>query len=282
MKYTYKASIVFLFTSIFLYSIPSLAADDRSLTQISGDLYRFKNNFHYSVVLVTSEGVIVTDPINKEAAQWLKDEIAERFNKPIKYLILSHDHADHSAGGEVFDAPIVVAHTNAKADIIGEKRPTAVPNITFSDRMTIELGGKTVELSYLGLSHSDNMVVMNFPEQRVLFAVDFIPIKSLPWKTLTDSYIPEWIDAVKKVEAMDFDILMPGHGKPGNKADVTALREFMEELYAAVLSGLREGQSLEQLKQNISLSKYASWQNYDTQLAQNIEGIYNQIKLHRR
>ncbi len=56
----------------------------------------------------------------------------------------------------------------------------------------------------------------------------------------------------------------------------------MEELYAAVLSGLREGQSLEQLKQNISLSKYASWQNYDTQLAQNIEGIYNQIKLHRR
>jgi len=184
MKYTYKASIVLLFTSIFLYNNPSMAADDRSLTQISGDLYRFKNNFHYSVVLVTSEGVIVTDPINKEAAQWLKKEVAERFNKPIKYLILSHDHADHSTGGEVFDAPIVVAHANAKADIIGEKRPTAVPNVTFSDRMTIELGGKTVELSYLGLSHSDNMVVMNFPEQRVLFAVDFIPIKSVPWKTL--------------------------------------------------------------------------------------------------
>ena len=177
MKYTYKASIVLLFTSIFLYSNPSLAADDRSLTQISGDLYRFKNNFHYSVVLVTSEGVIVTDPINKEAAQWLKKEIAERFNKPIKYLILSHDHADHSTGGEVFDAPIVVAHANAKADIIGEKRPTAVPNVTFSDRMTIELGGKTVELSYLGLSHSDNMVVMNFPRAACIVRGGFYPDK---------------------------------------------------------------------------------------------------------
>ena len=137
MKYTFKAGIVVLFTAIFLYSTPSIAVDDRSLTQISGDLYRFKNNFHYSVVLGTSEGVIVTDPINKEAAQWLKDEIAERFNKPIKYLILSHDHADHSAGGEVFDAPIVVAHINAKADLLCEKRPTAIPNVTLPKRITI-------------------------------------------------------------------------------------------------------------------------------------------------
>lgn len=274
--------IAVLALTCFIYAMPSYAAANRSLTLITGDLYRFQNNFHFSVVLVTDAGVMVTDPINKDAAQWLKDEIASRFDKPIKYLVYSHDHVDHIAGGEVFGAANVIAHENARADIIGEKRPTAVPNITFSDNMTINLGGNAVALSYLGRSHSDNMIVMNFPRQRVLFAVDFIPIKSLPWKTLTDAYIPEWIDAVKRVEAMDFDILMPGHGSPGSKADVTALREYMETLYGAVLSGMREGQTLQQLKENINLPEYAGWDNYDQHLRLNIEGMYNQISLHRR
>lgn len=255
----------------------------RSITQIKGDLYRVQNNFHYSVFLVTEEGIIITDPINADAAQWLKTELAARFKQPIKYLIYSHDHVDHIAGGEVFgDSVTVIAHENAKADIVAEGRPTAVPDITFSDELTLELGGKTVELTYVGKSHSDNMIVMNFLEQRVLFAVDFIPIKTVAWKNLTDAYIPEWIEAVKKVEAMDFDILLPGHGAPGSKDDAVAFRQYMEQLYAAVLKAAREGQSLEQMQESIRLDEYKDWGDYDNHLALNIEGMYNQIKLHRR
>ncbi len=255
----------------------------RSITNISGDLYRFQNNFHYSVFLVTSEGIIVTDPINAEAAKWLKSELAKRFNKPVKYLIYSHDHVDHISGGEVFaDTAIVVAHENAKADIIGEQRPTAVPDLTFSDQMTIELGGQTVELTYVGRSHSDNMIVMRFPAERVLFAVDFIPIKTVAWKTLTDAYIPDWREAIKRVEAMDFDTLVPGHGSIGVKADAAAFRGYMEALYSAVLQAARDGKTLQQMQQNIRLNKYKEWFEYEEFLPLNIEGMYNQIVLHRR
>jgi glyoxylase-like metal-dependent hydrolase (beta-lactamase superfamily II) len=113
-------------------------APKREIVQISGDLYRFQNRFHFSVFLVTPEGVIVTDPIDADAAKWLKAEIANRFGKPIRYLIYSHDHADHIAGGEVFaaDGAIVVAHENAKRAIVGEKRPTAVPQIRRSNSST--------------------------------------------------------------------------------------------------------------------------------------------------
>ena len=87
--------------------------------------------------------MIATNPINKDAAGWLKAEIKQRFNQPVKYLILSHDHPDHSSGGEVFaDTATVIAHANAKRTIVGEKRPTAVPDVTFTDNMTLELGGK--------------------------------------------------------------------------------------------------------------------------------------------
>lgn len=281
MKSLLKKWSICLPIAVLFFNNIAWAQSTRSLTQISGDLYRFQNNFHYSVVLVTDEGVIVTDPINKEAAEWLKAEIANRFKQPIKYLIYSHDHVDHIAGGEVFDSLTVIAHNNAKSDIIAEQRPTAIPTLTFSDALTIELGGNVVELTYVGRSHSDNMVVMNFPSERVLFAVDFIPIKSVAWKTLSDAYIPDWIEAIKKVESMDFDTLMPGHGKPGTKADVIAFREYMEDLYAAVLAGVREGKTLKALKQSIELPKYATWFNYDKQFSLNIEGMFNQITLHR-
>ncbi len=283
-KTTGRISKVLLLAALLFFGGSFAQADaNRSITKIAGDLYRFQNDFHYSVFLVTSEGIIVSDPINADAARWLKAELAKRFNKPIRYMIYSHDHVDHIAGGEVFaDTAIVVAHETAKADIIAEQRPTAVPDITFSDQMTIELGGKRVELSYVGRSHSDNMIVMRFPAERALFAVDFIPVKSVAWKNMTDAYIPDWMNAIARVEAMDFDILVPGHGGLGTKADATAFRGYMEILYAAVLKGAREGKSLEAMQQSIRLEKYKDWHNHDTQLALNIEGMYNQITLHRR
>ena len=255
----------------------------REITKIAGDLYRFQNKFHYSVFLVTPEGVIVTDPIDAEAAAWLKAEIASRFNQPIKYLVYSHDHRDHIAGGEVFaDTATVVAHENAKATIVGEKRPTAVPDVTFSDNMTIELGGKTVHLLYLGPSHSDNMIVMHFPEERALFTVDFISVKRLPYMNLSDSYFPDWIETIRRVEALDFDILVPGHGPLGTKADAADHGDYLQDLYDAVLAGARAGQSLDEMKASIKLETYKDWGRYAEWLPLNIEGVYQRVSLQRR
>ena len=87
----------------FAAASPVIAQEaKRSITKIAGDLYRFQNNFHYSVFLVTPDGIIATDPISPDAASWLKQELKARFGLPVKYLIYSHDHRDHSAGGEVF------------------------------------------------------------------------------------------------------------------------------------------------------------------------------------
>lgn len=257
---------------------------ERSITQIAGDLYRFQNNFHFSVFLVTPEGVIATDPIDAEAASWLKDEIEQRFDQPIRYVVYSHDHPDHIAGGEVFaDAgAVVVAHENAKRAIVGEERPTAVPQVTFSDAMTIELGGKSVELVYPGKSHSDNLIVMRFPEERAVFTVDFISVERLPYQNLGDAYFPDWIDAIKQVEAMDFDILVPGHGALGTKADASDHRTYLEELYESVLAGARAGRSLEDMQASITLDKYAGWSQYEQWRPMNIEGVYGQVQMHRR
>jgi len=272
-------------TAMVLATAPwaqSQQAPVREITKLAGEVYRFRNNFHYSVFAVTPAGVIATDPINADAARWLEAEIARRFAQPVRYLVYSHDHADHISGGEVFaDTAIVVAHDNAKAAIVGERRPTAVPQVTFSDRMTIELAGTVVELAYVGRNHSDNSIVMRFPRERLLFAVDFIPVNGLAFRDFPDSYMPDWIESLKRVEAMDFDVLVPGHGPLGTRANVTMFREYLQDLRGEVLRYAREGKSVDEMKQLIKLPKYDAWGPRDW-FPLNIEGMYRLVQANRR
>ena len=121
--------------------------------------------------------------------------------------------------------------------------------------MTIELGGKSVESIYPGRSHSDDLIVMRFPEERAVFTVDFISVKRLPYQDLADSYFPDWIEAIKQVEALDFDTLISLHGPLGTKADATEHRQYLEDLHAAVLEATRAGQSLDDMKAKIMLEQ---------------------------
>lgn len=264
-------------------AVPAQSGPVREITKITGEIYRFRNNNHYSIFAVTPEGVIATDPIDAGAAAWLKAEIKVRFNKPIRYVVYSHDHRDHIAGGEVFaDSAIIVAHKRAKEIIIGEKRPTAIPQITFSDRMDIELGGTLVELHYVGRNHSDNSVVMRFPRERLVFAVDFIPVETVAFRDFPDAYMPDWIESLQRVERMDFDIFVPGHGKVGEKRHVGQFRAYLEDLYNQVLHLAREGKSVEDMKRLINLTKYESWGAYKDFVPLNIEGMYRLVQANRR
>jgi glyoxylase-like metal-dependent hydrolase (beta-lactamase superfamily II) len=260
----------------------SQQAPVREITKIAGEVYRFRNANHYSVFAVTPAGVIATDPINADAARWLEAEITQRFNQPVRYRIYSHAHADHIAGGQVFaDTAIVVAHDNAKATIVGERRPTAVPQVTFSDRMTLELGDTVLELAYVGKNHSDNSIVVRFPRERILFAVDFIPVNSYSFRDFQDAYMPDWIESLRRVEAMDFDVLAPGHGPLGTKANVTMFREYLQDLRAEVVRYAREGKSVDEMKQLIILPKYAAWGPKEW-FPMNIEGMYRLVQANRR
>ena len=255
----------------------------REIARIAGEVYRFRNNFHYSVFAVTRAGIVATDPIDADAAAWLKAELARRFGQPVRYLIYSHDHRDHSAGGQVFaDTAIVVAHENAKRAILGEKRPTAVPGVTFSDRMTIELGGTVVELLYVGRNHSDNSIVLRFPAERILFAVDFIPVETVAFRDFPDAWMPDWIESLQRVEALDFDILAPGHGPLGRKEHVRMFRGYLESLHGQVLQLARAGKSIDEIKQAVKLDAYSGWASYKEFLALNIEGMHRLVQANRR
>jgi glyoxylase-like metal-dependent hydrolase (beta-lactamase superfamily II) len=171
------------------------------------------------------------------------------------------------------------------------QRNIVPPDIVYSDRMQIELGGKRVELIHPGLNHSNDATVMLFPDERVLFATEFIAdalvtddIHSLPSACgpFDGSPIDEWIRSYRTVEALDFDIVAGGPGRGlVVKQGVTDTRIYFEDLKAAVSDAMAAGQSLAEMQETIRLGQYADWVNYDRLLENNIEAAYLNLKRYR-
>src|SRR5215217_797009 len=123
------------------------------VVQFADDTYAFVSGGYVSLFVVTDEGVIATDPgsqVDPGRAEAYKAAIASVTDQPVRYLVYSHNHTDHATGGIVFaDTATFVSHRNAVQKIADLGDPnTPVPSISFDDYMSIELGGKTVELYY--------------------------------------------------------------------------------------------------------------------------------------
>lgn len=246
------------------------------ITTLAEDVYLYRHQAHQAIFVVTPEGVVVTDPISAEAATWLKSEIAKLTTQPVRYVIYSHHHNDHITGGSVFaDQALFVSHQAARRKILEAGDPsTPVPQLTFTDRMTIDLGGKHFELIYTGRNHSDNSLVVLLPQNKLLFAVDFIPVETVAYRALPDGYPDEWIDSLKQVERLDFETLVPGHGKIGDKRHVGLFRDYLETLRAAVSEQIQTGATVEDAKRTIRLPKYEQWYGYKDWFGENVEGMY--------
>ncbi len=255
---------------------PQPSRPDNEITKLADDVYLFRHQFHQSMFITTSGGVIVTDPISGDAAAWLKTEIAKLTDQPVRYVVYSHHHGDHITGGSVFaDGAAFVSHAAARAYIADAADAlTPVPTITFDNRMFIDLGGKHVELIHTGRNHSDNSLVVLLPKEKILFAVDFIPVETVAYRTMRSDYPDDWIESLKRVEQLDFDTLVPGHGKIGRKEHVRMFRGYLEDLRTAVMEQTKKGARLEQAKQSVRPPKYENWGRYAEWFPENVEGMY--------
>jgi glyoxylase-like metal-dependent hydrolase (beta-lactamase superfamily II) len=238
------------------------------------NVYIFRAGNHQSMFVVTSAGVIATDPIGygrPEMVSTYVDEIRKVTNQPIRYVIYSHHHFDHIAGGKPFkDAGArFLSHKRAKERLVALKDPhTVVPDETMDKSKILKLGSTTLELTYVGLNHSDSSIVMRLPKEKVLFAVDFIPVGSMPGLAMIDSYPLEWEESLKKVLAMDWDTLIPGHpgqpgGRLGTKDDVQKVLTFLQDASAAVKTEAQAGGCWDRVEKELKLPKYESWPGYE-------------------
>ncbi|MGI9493194.1 MAG: MBL fold metallo-hydrolase [Geminicoccaceae bacterium] len=261
------------------FALPAVAQDaKRAIEQVEGDVYRFQNNFHFAMFVVTDEGIVVTDPIDAEAVDWLKQELANQFDKPVTHMIMSHHHADHASGGQGWGDIEVIAHENFPAHVEAGDVDTAMPTETIGDSHSFEFGGKTFELTYLGEGHGDDMIVTVVRPENVAFVVDVVSPKRLPWRDFPRTDIDGMIDQINVVESLDFDILLPGHSSVGTKEDATNTRLYIEHLKKEVQAALDEGKSEEEILASDITDDYKEWGAYDMLRDLNIQGMIRYLK----
>jgi glyoxylase-like metal-dependent hydrolase (beta-lactamase superfamily II) len=248
-------------------------------TKVEGtdNVYVFRAGNHQSMFVVTKAGVIATDPIGYGRPEMVKTYVAEIkkvTDQPIKYLVYSHHHNDHISGGRAFkDAgATIVAHKRALERIKAQNDPQMVPpDETFTKQRTLKLGGTALELTYIGLNHSDSTIVMRLPKEKILFAVDFLPVGSIPGRGMIDFYPLEAEGAIKRVLAMDWERLIPGHpgqpnGRLGTKKDAQDQLTFLQDASEAVKIAAREGKCWEPAEKEVKLPKYEKWPGYENNL----------------
>jgi glyoxylase-like metal-dependent hydrolase (beta-lactamase superfamily II) len=271
-------------TSISLFCMLSVAVATETtatakILEVAENVYRFDGeNGYYSMFVVTDEGVIVIEPINPEHAKGLMVAIKSITDKPVRYLLHSHNHWDHAKGGAVFsgEGVKILAHIEAYEWMKANPHPDMLlPNEFWTGkRKDIVLGGKKIELHHVGLSHGLGMTVFILPEEKMAYIADIVTPNRVLFATVPDFNIKELVRALKQVESLDFKTAIYSHSASkqplGSKQDVTLTREYIADLQAAIVGEFQKGTGFLDIPTEVKLPKYEHWAMYDQWLSLNV------------
>ena len=207
-----------------------------STIKVRDDLFVIYNDLvpGNTTVLVTNQGLILVDNKFEIDFDNLMAEIKKISPQPIRYVINTHYHGDHSGGNAKMQAQSVqvVASENARQKMV-DANQSGQPNVTLEDSVRLFLGGKRVEVHHFGRAHTDGDVVAFFPDHRVVAIGDMFtvgdglpPLVDYPGGGSTKQW-PLSLDGALKLE---FDTAVPGHGKPTTKAELQKYRESLAAL----------------------------------------------------
>ncbi len=242
-------------------------------------VYRYgPGDGYYSMFVVTDEGVIAIEPVNIKHSQGLLKAIRSVTEKPVRYLLHSHNHWDHSKGGQVFrdQGAKIMAHVEAYEWMKVNPHPDlALPDEVWAgNRKDIVLGGKTIGLHYMGMSHGLGMTVFLLPKEHIAYIADIVTPNRVLFGIVPDFNIKEWTRTLTEVEKMDFQTAIYSHSHAkepfGTKSDVTRTREFIEDLQAATVAEFKKGTPFGKIPSTVKLPKYEHWAMYNEWLPLNV------------
>ncbi len=259
------------------------AMPEPTMTQLDEGVYHYFGGFYSSLVVVTNEGVLITDPSNAVRGQMLKQAIAELTDQPVTHIALTHEHYDHTGGTEIFPAAQVICHV-ACADIFQLDEYGLVPDevdITFETYLSIELGDKTVELHHLGPGDGVATTIIYLPKEQVVMSADLYEPRALTNALFMDDKNPLGVRKIlNEVASWNLKHAINGHSPGTDPQDLREAAGYYEDLYQAVNAALQPiieqsgvsaayGASFS-LHEQISLPQYAEWGEYDTAFAKHV------------
>ncbi len=223
------------------------------LNKVKDDLYEIEGDGGNVAVYITDEGVILIDDKFDRDHQQIVDNVKSVTSQPIKYVINTHYHQDHSGGNAQFlPTAEVISTAMARKNILEHKQqgniqppPVSPARVTFTTELDVNLGGKEVRAIYMGRGHTDGDAVIYFPALRVLHTGDLMAGTSPLIDYNGGGSLVEWPKTLDNALKLDFDTVIPGHGPITNKAGLRTYRDNVDKMRERVSALIREGKSQE-------------------------------------
>jgi cyclase len=289
--------------SVSFLMVRTLAAQDLgpNIRKIKDGIYVYVgNNFNSNCgIVLTQEGVVLIDSgHNPTDSRAILAAVKKLTPQPIRFLIDTEPHADHTTGHFVFSPPaIIVAHDGAAESMKAAYNPKrneklmaespemraafegfrfVLPHIEYRQKMALNIGERTFELLYQKGVHSEADTAVWLPKERVLFSASGIVVDQInilrPFVT-----IPDILAAAKMMKALNPEHVIPGHGQPGT----VKIFEDTEKYYALLLERVgkmvKEGKSLDEIKKEVKMPEYNHWASQE-RFPTNVEAAYKVVK----
>ena len=251
------------------------------LIKVRDDIYVISNVAVPGLVtaLITNEGVLLVDDKFEIDHDNIIAMLKTVTNQPVKYVINTHYHGDHSGGNAKLQAmgTLAVASIEARASMVAANQ-SGQPNITVGEHSAIHIGGKTVEIHKVGQAHTNGDVVVLFPEHRVLASGDIFANGPGTSAQLVDyrggGSAKLWPQAVAQALELDFDTVIPGHGLVSTKADLTAYRARAQRFSDTLAELVRAGKSRADIE--MVVRSQFDWEDFHVQAA--LDGLINEFR----
>jgi len=262
-------------------------------------VYTGKPSESNCTIILTQEGVVLVDsgniPVDSQAVM---KAVKQLTSQPIRFLINTEPHPDHTTGHFVFSPPaIIIAAAGAGESMRQAYNPERMkkmmaepgevgaaakdyrlitPHIEYRDQMTLNLGERTFQLFYLKNVHSEADTAIWLPKERVLFTAASVGVKR--FNNLRPSVsIPDTLAAIKMMKALNPDVVIPGHGDPGTVKILDDMERYYNSLMDRVKQMAQQGKSLDEIKKELRIPGTEDWEGKD-RFPNNIEAAYRAVK----
>jgi cyclase len=277
--------------TLALIACSVLAAAKPTVQQVGPGLYAYISDNDASAnstFLVGRAGVLVVDTgLNAAEGTKLLGAIRQVSRLPVKYIINTHYHPDHQGGNAMVgpDAVVITTDFTRERTLALMQKPEMKAfqfrpaSVTFQKRLTVYVDPYSADVYFPGKAHTSGDALVYFPQQRVLAAGDLFLNRSFP--AMDNGSVANWIQALDHVLGLPLEHVVPGHFELGSKADLQRFHDYLSDLFQQVRTMRQQGDSLDQVRRNIKMEKYADFRQYpkyQATFADNAAVIYEQLQ----
>ncbi len=276
------AGIPFLLISWIGYTQSQKQPPQLTINKVKEDLYEIEGDGGNVAVYITNEGVILVDDKFEQDYEQIVAKVKSVTSQPIKYILSTHHHSDHSGGNTKFSSTVeIISTANARANIVTHKQSNAATNmvparVVFTEETAVFLGGKEVRARYFGRGHTNGDAIVYFPALRTLHTGDLMAGKTPLIDYPGGGSVVEWTKTLDAAMKLDFDTVIPGHGPVTDKAGLLAYRNNVEKLRNRAAGLIREGKGQDEVGK-VMTSEFG-WAAGGLQMQWSLPGVMAELK----